>query len=125
MEISIFVKEINRADLTPVLAINPETPVKTIKSVLPSLKEILVMGVHPGREHQKFIPATLKKIREIKKLNKKILIQIDGGINKKTIVQVANAGADFVNSGSYISDAENPKETINKLNRLFDRRKWN
>lgn len=122
-EIPLFARAIKKLNLVPVLAINPETSVKQIKPLLPSLKEIMLMGVHPGREYQNLIPTTLKRIREIKKINKRVIIQIDGGINEKTIVQVTKAGADFVNSGSYISDAKNPKETINKLNNLLSKNK--
>lgn len=118
-EIASLIRKIKNFGAVPVLAINPETSTGEIKQFLPSLKEILVMGVHPGKEHQKFIPQTIQKIHALKKLNKKIIIQVDGGVSEKNIKNIFRAGADFVNSGSLIAESENPRETIINLNNLI------
>ena len=101
------------------IAINPETPIKRILPFLRNVDGILFMGVHPGKEHQKFISSVYKKIKQLKKINKKILIQVDGGVNEKNISRLAKAGVNYVNSGSLISDSKNPKETYRVLSKIF------
>lgn len=101
------------------VAINPETPIEKLIPFLPKVKGILVMGVHPGKEHQKFIPSVYKKISNLKRLNKKI--QVDGGVNEKVAKKLAKLKVDFVNIGSFISASENPKESLNKLTKVFSK----
>jgi len=97
------------------IAINPETKVKDILGFIKEVDGILIMGVHPGRERQKLIRKTYSKIKKIRKLNKEIPIQIDGGVNPKTASKLINAGATILNSGSFISKAENPRRAIERL----------
>lgn len=106
-----IIRKIRTLKMKPMIAINPETKVERI----PENTDVLLMGVHPGKEHQKLILKTLKKIKDLRKKNKKIKIQIDGGVSPKTIKKLKKAGADVFNSGSFISEAENSKEAFNKL----------
>src|SRR3989344_9057099 len=101
------------------IAINPETKLEKILPYLSKVNGVLFMGVHPGKEHQKFIPSVYKKISQLRKLNKKIKIQVDGGDNDKTIPKLARRGVNNINVGSYISNSEAPRETLKKLNDLF------
>jgi len=101
------------------IAINPETEIGEITPYLNLADGILIMGVHPGKEHQLLIPKTLKKIRELRRINKKIKIQVDGGVNEITASKLFKAGADYINSGSFISEAENPKASLGKLLTAF------
>ena len=73
---------------------------------------ILFLGVHPGKEHQTLIPSTIKKVRELRKFNKKIKIQVDGGVNEKTAPKLFKAGANYLNSGSFTYNAKNPKGAL-------------
>jgi len=100
------------------IAINPETKLEKILPYLSKVNGVLFMGVHPGKEHQKFIPSVYKKISQLRKLNKKIKIQVDGGANDKTIPKLARHGVNNINVGSYISNSEAPRETLKKLNDL-------
>ncbi|MFH1392122.1 MAG: ribulose-phosphate 3-epimerase [bacterium] len=86
------------------LAINPETPVFKIKKYLKYLDLILVMSVHPGFSGQKFIPETFQKIKKLRKINKKILIEVDGGINKKVALKIIKAGANVLAVGSCLEN---------------------
>jgi len=86
------------------LAINLETPVLAIKDYLPDLDLVLIMSVQPGFSGQKFIPETLSKTKELRKINKKILIEVDGGINKKLAPRIIKAGADILAVGSGLED---------------------
>ena len=57
----------------------------------------------------------MKKIKQIKKINPRIKIIVDGGMNPKTIQKAVKAGANLFVSGSYVTKAENPRERIKSL----------
>jgi ribulose-phosphate 3-epimerase len=82
------------------IVLNPGTPAESIVELLPFVDLVLVMSVNPGFSGQKFLPEMLPKIKMIRKLidlsPKKILLQVDGGINKDTIKEVIDAGADVI-----------------------------
>ncbi|MBU2612762.1 MAG: ribulose-phosphate 3-epimerase, partial [Nanoarchaeota archaeon] len=60
-----------------------------------------------------------KKIEEIKKVFPKKTIQIDGGINIPTAKRLKNLGVEIINTGSFVSKSENPKENLEKLKKAF------
>lgn len=122
-EINALLKLLKKNKFAPFIAINPEIEVESIIPFLFEARGILFMGVHPGEEQQKFIRSTYKKIKLLRKINKNIEIQVDGGVNEKTIKKLAKLGVNYVNSGSSISEAENPREQLKKLNVLFNRYK--
>ncbi len=88
------------------IVINPSTPVSFLEEILPFLDFVLVMSVNPGFGGQKFIPTSLEKIRKLKslkeKLNKNLLIEVDGGIKVSNVESVVKAGADVIVAGSAI-----------------------
>lgn len=88
------------------VALNPSTPVEMIKWVINDVDMVLIMSVNPGFGGQSFIPTVVEKIREVKKLNPNILIQVDGGINDKTAQLVLEAGANVLVAGSYVFQGE-------------------
>lgn len=99
------------------LSIKPNTSVEQIVPYLPYVDLVLVMSVEPGFGGQAFLNsatdklAELKKIREEKKYN--YVIEVDGGINDKTIKLVSDA--DIVVVGSYITNSTNYNEQIASL----------
>lgn len=99
-------------------ALNPETPLDKIKDYLNQIDEVLILAVNPGFYGRKFMPEVLKKIRELRRLKPELDIEIDGGINPATIKEALKAGANFLISGSYIMNSENPKEAIKILKNL-------
>ncbi|MBQ8489422.1 MAG: ribulose-phosphate 3-epimerase [Pseudobutyrivibrio sp.] len=88
------------------VAINPATPVSTIKHVLDKVDMVLIMTVNPGFGGQKLIPYTIDKVRELcdlcNKLGVKIDIEVDGGINIDTIDDALDAGANIIVAGSAV-----------------------
>jgi ribulose-phosphate 3-epimerase len=106
-----IIQKIKHLKMQPMIAINPETNVKD----LPKEVSVLLMGVHPGKEHQSFIQKVYNKIKELRKINKKTFIQVDGGVNEKFAKKLAKLKVNAVNSGSYISNSENPKKVYRKL----------
>jgi len=100
------------------LALNPETGVEKIFPYLSKANFILILGVTPGAQGQKFQEQVLEKIKKIKKLSPNIIVEVDGGINGKTIQKVNQAGADIFVAGSAILKAREPKEEVRKLKKL-------
>lgn len=98
------------------LALNPETPVKQIQPYLNQINLVILLGVNPGFQGQKFIPSVLNKIKFFKQLAPKIKIEIDGGINLSNIKQIAKAGADYLVIGNALFGSKNFKERLRQLN---------
>ena len=90
------------------IVLNPGSSAESIEEVLPFVDLVLVMSVNPGFSGQKFLPEMLPKIKKIRKLidlsAQKILLQVDGGINKDTIKSVIEAGADVIVAATAIYD---------------------
>ena len=99
------------------IAINPMTSVKKILPFLHSINLVLIMTVIPGKYGSRFLSSSLRKSNKIRNINSKIKIEIDGGINNKTINKAKKYADSFV-SGSYIQNTENPKEVIKELEKL-------
>jgi ribulose-phosphate 3-epimerase len=97
------------------LAINPPTPLSSIKNVLNDLDMVLIMSVNPGFSGQGFMPEILPKIRELRKIKKNFDIEVDGGIKLGNAKLVAEAGANIIVSCSGIYGFENKKEAIELL----------
>ena len=99
--------------------INPDTPVEKIADVLPLCDMVLVMSVFPGFGGQKFIPESLDKLRQLRKMidesGKKIDLQIDGGVTAENVAEIKAAGANVIVAGSAVFKAEDRKEMIAKL----------
>ncbi len=102
-------EQIHRLGKRPAVAINPSTPASTLSEVLDMVKLILVMTVNPGFGGQKFIHATLPKIRQVRNAlldrGLECEVEVDGGINEETIGCAAEAGADVMVAGSAVYDA--------------------
>ena len=84
------------------LAINPETPVSAIEPLLGACDVVLVMSVSPGFGGQSFEPVALEKLRDLRALDSDLILEVDGGVNSKTIGDCAAAGADSLIVGSAI-----------------------
>lgn len=101
------------------VAINPATPVDTLKEIIANIDLALIMSVNPGWGGQEFIPQTKSKIQEtlalIKKHNSSALIEVDGGINKETAKICRDAGASVFVAGTYIFKSDNYQTKINSL----------
>lgn len=105
------------------VVINPSTPVNVIKDVAEYIDQLLVMSVNPGFGGQKFIPNSLRRIKEAVKLreemNAKFLIEIDGGIDSTNINPIFDAGCDVFVAGSSIFNSTDIAEAAAKLKSLI------
>ena len=93
------------------LVFNPATSLDVLKHVIDKVDIILLMSVNPGFGGQSFIPATLDKLREARKIidesGRDIRLEIDGGVKVDNIREIAEAGADMFVAGSAIFNARN------------------
>lgn len=101
------------------VALNPATPIETIKYVLRDVDMVLLMSVNPGFGGQSYIPVVTEKIKELKALidemNLDIDIEVDGGVKPSNIAEVVNAGANVIVAGSAIFNAGNIDEAVKSL----------
>jgi ribulose-phosphate 3-epimerase len=101
------------------IAINPATSLSAIDEVLKFADYVLLMSVNPGFGGQKFISASLDKLRRLRRMiderGLKTRIEIDGGIDSDNIAEVAAAGAEIIVSGSAIFDADDPGVALRQL----------
>lgn len=95
-------KQIRSVGMLAGIAIDIDTKVEAIEPFLKYCDLVLVMMVKAGKGGQEFNESALKKIKELRKLDSNILIEVDGGINKETGAKCVKAGADILVSGSYI-----------------------
>jgi ribulose-phosphate 3-epimerase len=106
----------------PGVVINPATPVQTLGEVLEMVDHVLVMSVDPGFGGQKFIPASLDKVRKLatmrtaKRAN--FRIEIDGGIGVDTIAESVRAGVEILVAGNAVFGQGDPRENTQRLLKL-------
>lgn len=101
------------------VALNPATPIETIKYVLQDVDMVLLMSVNPGFGGQSYIPVVTEKIKELKALIDEmgldIDIEVDGGVKPSNIKEVVDAGANVLVAGSAIFGAGDIDEAVKSL----------
>ena len=104
------------------VALNPHTPVSVLEEIAADLDLVLIMSVNPGFGGQKFIHASVDKVRSLVELrtrkNTSFIIEVDGGVNMETGRLLAEAGADALVAGSFVFNSVSPQETISNLKSL-------
>lgn len=113
------IQQIKSLNMKAGVAVNPHTPIDTLKDILGDVDIVLLMSVNPGFGGQSFIPQTLNKIRELRKIiddNKlDVKIEIDGGVTVENAKEILDAGAHVLVAGNTVFAAKNPKEIIAQL----------
>lgn len=98
---------------------NPATPLHHLDYIMDKIDMILLMSVNPGFGGQSFIPATLDKLREVRKRIDEsgydIRLEIDGGVKVDNIREIAEAGADMFVAGSAIFNQPDYKEVVDQM----------
>jgi ribulose-phosphate 3-epimerase len=88
------------------VVLNPATPVETLSEVLEMVDYVLVMSVNPGFGAQKFIPATLHKMKKLAEIRAarghRYRIEVDGGVGMDTVAEVVRAGAEILVAGNAV-----------------------
>lgn len=96
------VKKIRESGMKPGVALNPGTPLNVLDAIIDDLDIVVLMAINPGIVGHKLIPSAIQKISALKKYigNRKILIQIDGGVTFETAPIMLANGADMLVCGS-------------------------
>jgi len=93
------------------VAINPSTPISSLAEVISLVDLVLILSVNPGFGGQKFIQSSMRKVQELSDLrfnsSSRFLIEVDGGISKNNIKELANAGCDVFVIGNSIFGQDN------------------
>ncbi len=101
------------------VVINPATPVETLSEVLDLVHHVLVMTVNPGFGGQKFIPATLHKIRKLAEIRAErsyaFRIEVDGGVGMTTVAEIVRAGAEILVAGNAVFGKGDPRVNAETL----------
>lgn len=117
--LSSIVSLIKKMGCNAGVSINPDTPLSSIKHIIPSVDLVLLMSVFPGFGGQKFIDAVLPKIKQtseiIKRTGKSIYLEVDGGIDDKNAATIIDNGANVLVAGNYIFKNDNYKTAIESL----------
>jgi len=98
------------------VALNPATPVSFLSEIIQDVDMVLIMSVNPGFGGQQFIPHTIDRIRQLRKMvQEKGLnthIEVDGGVSVENAATIVEAGADVLVAGSFVFRSANPMEAI-------------
>ncbi|MFZ6760855.1 ribulose-phosphate 3-epimerase [Undibacterium sp. Ji50W] len=101
------------------LVFNPATPLNVLENVIDKIDLILIMSINPGFGGQTFIPHTLKKIAQARKIidesGRNIMLEVDGGVKIENIAEIARAGADTFVAGSAIFGKPDYKAIIDAM----------
>ena len=113
------IQQIKSLGMKAGVALNPHTPVSELSDILHDIDLVCMMSVNPGFGGQKFIPYTIEKTRQLKKMiNEKKLnvqIEIDGGVTLENAASIVAAGADVLVAGNTVFKSDDPIDTIRKL----------
>lgn len=112
-------QKIKAAGMKAGVVINPGTPVSAIESVLSLVDQVLIMTVNPGFGGQAFIPEMLEKVAKVAQLRDEkgydFDIEVDGGVDNKTIKACYDAGANVFVAGSYLFKASDLAAKVEAL----------
>lgn len=113
------VQQIKESGMKAGVTLNPSTPVAMLEDIITEVDMVLLMSVNPGFGGQKFIPNTLKKVRQLRELiartGSSACIEVDGGVNMQTAPLLAEAGVDVLVSGNAVFKASDMLQMIHQL----------
>ena len=103
----------------PGVVLNPATPLGALEEILPEVDYVLVMSVNPGFGGQAFLPASLDKIRRLKRrIDERGLrtqIEVDGGVDAGNVKALRQAGAEIFVAGSAVFGQGDPEAGVRRL----------
>lgn len=110
-----LIQRLKEMDVEGGLAINPGTPASVVEPVLGDLDAVLIMTVNPGWGGQKLIRSAFEKVRQVRAWRADIDIEVDGGIDPRTLPEAREAGANLFVVGSYLANAPSIAEGVEAL----------
>ena len=116
------IQQIHEAGMKAAVTLNPSTPISTLEDIICDVEVVMLMTVNPGFGAQKFIEHSLDKVRKLRQMidasGSKALIEVDGGVNRKTAPLLAQAGVDVYVAGSALYGSADPIEEVKVLKGL-------
>jgi ribulose-phosphate 3-epimerase len=116
------IQQIKALGMQAGVALNPHTPVHTLKDILADIDIVCLMSVNPGFGGQAFIPNTIQKIKQLRRMIDEaglaVKIEIDGGVTLDNAPAIIAAGADVLVAGNTFFKSANPTATIDALKSL-------
>jgi ribulose-phosphate 3-epimerase len=113
------VQQIHEAGMKAGVTLNPATPIATLEDIIGDVDVVMLMTVNPGFGAQKFIEHSLDKVRRLREMidrtGSHALIEVDGGVNRRTAPLLAAAGVDVYVTGSAVFGAVDPVEEVKVL----------
>lgn len=115
-----IIKLIKSYSIKAGITLRPESDINMLCPLVDDVDLILVMGVNPGFGGQPFMPDTLKRIERTKQIigNRKILLEVDGGVTYENARLCAKAGADILVAGTAVFNNRTYTDNIKKLKEL-------
>jgi ribulose-phosphate 3-epimerase len=119
------VQRITELGCTVGVALNPATPIESVREIMPFVDLVLIMSVNPGFGGQRFIETSTSKLRRMRRLQEELNptcdLQVDGGINVHTINDVVRSGANVIVVGSSVYNSEAlPAENLARLRNAIE-----
>jgi ribulose-phosphate 3-epimerase len=116
------IQQIKSLGMQAGVAVNPHTSVTLLKDIIADIDLVCLMSVNPGFGGQSFIPHSIEKIKQLRKMidesGSKAKIEVDGGVTLENAKQIVDAGADVLVAGNTVFKSIDPKQTIQQLKSL-------
>ena len=116
------IQQVKKLEMKAGVVINPHNNVELLTGILPYVDFVLLMSVNPGFGGQAFIEGSYERISRLAEmrqaLNPKLLIEVDGGVDKLNAPALLRAGADILVAGSSVFKSDKPAETISMLKNI-------
>ena len=116
------VQQIHEAGMRAAVTLTPSTPVSSLEEIIGDVDVVMLMTVNPGFGAQKFIEHSLDKVRRLRELiersGSQALIEVDGGVSRKTAPALKEVGVDVYVTGSAVFGSADPVEEVNILKQL-------
>ena len=116
------IQQIKSLGMQAGVAINPHSSIHLLKNIIVDVDIVCLMSVNPGFGGQSFIPHSIEKIKQLRKLiaesGAKTKIEVDGGVTLQNAKQIIDAGADVLVAGNAVFKSSDPKGTIQQLKSL-------
>lgn len=116
------IQQIKSLGMQAGVAVNPHTPIDALKDIIEDIDLVCLMSVNPGFGGQSFIPHTLNKIKQLRKMidehSLNVKIEVDGGVTLENAKSIIDAGADVLVAGNTVFKADDPIAMIAALKAL-------
>ena len=114
-----MIQSIERAGMKAGIAVNPETPVSAVETLLPYVDNVCLMGIAPGFAGQTMLDITFNKVADLKRLidecSSSATITVDGGVKASNAKRLVDAGADILVVSSGIFGHVSPEESVKEI----------